>query len=89
MASSGTGRASTVRWERPGTGDRVGPNPTDRAKNGSKRGVLTDTDPVAIVVTGANMHDSLLLQDALEQVIVEPPDPRGPKLRKREHRLRL
>jgi putative transposase len=40
--------------------------------------VLTEADggPVAIVVRGANVHDSLLLQDALEAVIVEPPDPR-------------
>jgi len=43
--------------------------------------VLTEADggPVAIVVTGANVHDSLLLQDALEAVIVEPPNPvKGP-----------
>jgi putative transposase len=40
--------------------------------------VLTEADggPLAVVVTGANVHDSLLLQDALEAVIVEPPDPR-------------
>jgi putative transposase len=40
--------------------------------------VLTEADggPISIVVTGANVHDSLLLQDALEQVVVEPPDPR-------------
>jgi putative transposase len=39
--------------------------------------VLTEADggPLAIVVKGANVHDSLLLQDALEAVIVEPPDP--------------
>ncbi len=39
--------------------------------------MLTEADggPLAIVVTGANVHDSMLLQDALEQVIVEPPDP--------------
>jgi putative transposase len=39
--------------------------------------VLTEADggPVAIVVKGANVHDSLLLQDALEAVIVEPPNP--------------
>ena len=39
---------------------------------------MTEADggPVAIVVRGANMHDSMLLQDALEAVIVEPPDPR-------------
>ena len=40
--------------------------------------MLTEADggPVAVVVKGANVHDSLLLQDALEAVIVEPPDPR-------------
>ncbi len=40
--------------------------------------MLTEADggPLAVVVSGANVHDSLLLQDALEQVIVEPPDPR-------------
>ena len=39
--------------------------------------MLTEADggPVAIVVTGANVHDSLLLQDALEAVIVPPPNP--------------
>lgn len=39
--------------------------------------MLTEADggPVAIVVRGANVHDSLLLQDALEAVIVEPPNP--------------
>jgi putative transposase len=39
--------------------------------------VLTDGDggPLSVVVTGANVHDSLLLADALEAVIVEPPDP--------------
>jgi putative transposase len=35
---------------------------------------------VAIVIRGANVHDSQLLQDALEAVIVEPPNPvTGPK----------
>ena len=63
----------------PARGDQVGANPTDRAKNGTKRGVLTEADggPLAVVVTGANVHDSLLLQDALEAVVVEPPDPRA------------
>lgn len=39
--------------------------------------MLTEADggPVAVVVTGAHTHDSLLLQDALQEVIVEPPDP--------------
>ena len=40
--------------------------------------MLTEADggPLAVVVRGANVHDSLLLQDALEAVVVEPPDPR-------------
>ena len=61
----------------PARGDQVGPNPTDRAKNGTKRGVLTEAEggPVAVVVAGANVHDSLLLQDGLEAVVVEPPNP--------------
>lgn len=38
---------------------------------------MTEADggPLAVVITGANVHDSLLLQDALEAVIVEPPNP--------------
>ena len=35
-----------------------------------------DGGPLAIVIAPANRHDSLLLQDALEAVIIEPPDPR-------------
>jgi len=39
--------------------------------------VLTEADggPISIVVKAANVHDSLLLQDALEAVIVKPPNP--------------
>jgi putative transposase len=43
--------------------------------------VLTEADggPLAVVVRGANVHDSMLLQDALEAVIVHPPNPvKGP-----------
>ncbi len=38
---------------------------------------MTEADggPIAVVLAPANRHDSLLLQDALEQVIVEPPNP--------------
>ena len=61
----------------PARGDQVGPNPTDRAKNGTKRGVLTEADggPVAVVLAPANRHDSRLLQDILEAVVVDPPSP--------------
>ncbi|HLL90587.1 MAG TPA: IS5/IS1182 family transposase, partial [Tepidisphaeraceae bacterium] len=61
----------------PARGDQVGPNPTDRAKAGTKRGVPTGAGggPVAVALAPANRHDSLVLQDILEAVVVEPPNP--------------
>ena len=40
-------------------GQKIGPNPTDRRKNGSKHHVITDANgvPLAATVTGANRHD--------------------------------
>lgn len=42
-----------------------------------KRSVLTEAEggPIAVVVAGANVHDSMLLQDTLEAVVVDPPNP--------------
>ena len=39
--------------------------------------MLTEGDggPLSVVVAPANRHDSLLLQDGLEQVVTEPPCP--------------
>ena len=39
--------------------------------------MLADGDggPLSVVTAGANVHDSLLLADALEAVVTEPPDP--------------
>jgi hypothetical protein len=41
-------------------GDQTGPNPTDRAKRGSKRHLICDGRgvPLAIRLTGANRNDS-------------------------------
>lgn len=38
---------------------------------------MTEADggPIAVVVAGANVHDSLLLQDTLQDIVIEPPDP--------------
>jgi len=43
-------------------GELTGPNPTDRAKSGTKRSLLTDAHgiPLSIVVAGANRHDMKL-----------------------------
>lgn len=58
-------------------GEAVGPNPTDRAKSGTKRSLLTDGAgiPLAISVDGANRHDIKLLKNTLNGMMVERPDP--------------
>lgn len=55
----------------------MGKNPTDRGKNGSKRLALSDGGgwPLSVVVGGANVHDTMLLQDTLEAVFAAPPCP--------------
>ena len=58
-------------------GDQVGPNPTDRAKDGTKRSLLTDGagGPLAAVVAAANVHDTKLLEQTIEAIVVERPEP--------------
>ena len=52
----------------PKGGDHTGPNPTDRAKSGTKRHVLTDARgvPVSITVTAANVHDMRMAMPTLD-----------------------
>ena len=49
----------------------TGPNPTDRGKAGTKRHLLTDRNglPLAFVLTGANVHDSVPLVELLDAVV--------------------
>ena len=56
-------------------GDAIGPNPTDRGKPGSKRSILVDGDggPLSIVLSGANVHDTKLLAETLDSVVVACP----------------
>lgn len=58
-------------------GDAIGPNPTDRAKAGVKRSILVEADggPLAVVIDGANRHDTKLLEATIEAMIVERPQP--------------
>lgn len=53
-------------------GAQTGPNPTDRGKNGSKRHLACDGKgtPLALVHTGANVHDS---QQAIPLIDAIPP----------------
>jgi putative transposase len=53
----------------------TGKNPTDRAKSGTKRSLLSDGAgiPLSVAIEGANRHDAKLLVATLEgQVVTRP-----------------
>lgn len=58
-------------------GDKVGANPTDRAKAGVKRSLHVEADggPLGVVIDGANRHDAKLLSETLAALVVERPEP--------------
>jgi transposase len=58
-------------------GENTGPNPTDRAKSGVKRSVLSEGQgvPVGLAVAGANRHDMKLVRNTIESLVVERPEP--------------
>jgi len=58
-------------------GEKTGPNPTDRGKQGVKRSLLTEGHgiPVGLVVDGANRNDMKLVRATLETIIVSRPEP--------------
>jgi putative transposase len=58
-------------------GKKTGPNPTDRAKSGVKRSLLTEGQgvPVGLVVAGANRPDLKLVKDTLKSIVVKRPRP--------------
>jgi transposase len=89
-----TGRAPA--WTRsacaPSGGCLTGPNPTDRAKPGSKYHLLADRNriPLAVGLPAANTHDSLLPEQAVDAVPpVKGPRGRPGRPRKRPAKLHL
>jgi putative transposase len=60
----------------PVRGGSVGPNPTDRAKNGTKKSVLVEAGggPLGVMIAGANVPDSKLLAHTIEAIVVDRPD---------------
>ena len=58
-------------------GEATGPNPTDRAKSGTKRSVLVEGKgvPVGVTVDGANTHDMKMTEQTLESIVIERPRP--------------
>ena len=74
MAEPGTGP-----WPRPHSGGKkTGKNPTDRAKKGTKRSLLTDGRgvPLGLEVAGANRADMKLVEATLDSIPIERPEPR-------------
>ncbi len=59
------------------TGGARGPNPTDRAKMGTKKSVLVEEHggPLAATIAGANVHDTKLLAETIEAIVIPRPDP--------------
>lgn len=57
-------------------GQKTGPNPTDRAKPGTKKSVLVDErgGPLSAVVAAANVNDHRLLNETLSTVVLERPE---------------
>jgi putative transposase len=55
---------------------KSGPNPTDRAKSGTKRSLLTDGRgvPLAVVLAGANQNDFKLVGETLKALVVSRPE---------------
>jgi putative transposase len=58
-------------------GGLVGPNPTDRAKNGVKKSLLVEKygGPLAIIIAGANVPDAQLLDQTIQAIVLERPEP--------------
>ena len=69
-----TARCRRHRW----AGEKIGPNPTDRAKGGTKRSLLTEAQgiPVGLVVAGANINDFKLARETIESIPIKRPRPK-------------
>jgi len=58
-------------------GKKTGPNPTDRAKKGTKRSLLTDGYgiPLGLAIDGTNRNDFRMAFETIESIPVKRPRP--------------
>jgi putative transposase len=58
-------------------GKKTGPNPTDRAKDGTKRSLLTEAAgiPIGLAIDGANRNDFKMARETIASLPVERPEP--------------
>jgi transposase len=54
----------------PRGGQKTGKNPTDKGKQGSKRHIVVDREgvPLCVIHTAANIHDSKVLEEAVDAI---------------------
>ena len=65
-------------WARPGSGGKkVGKNPTDRGKKGTKKNLVVDGagGPLGVVTAAANVVEQKLLEATIEAIVVDRPEP--------------
>ena len=58
-------------------GKKTGPNPTDRAKQGTKRSLVTEASgvPIGVAVQGANCVDFKMVRETLQSIVIDRPEP--------------
>ena len=58
-------------------GEKRGPNPTDRPKQGAKRSLLTEGQgvPIGVAVDGANRNDFRMTKETIKSIPIERPKP--------------
>jgi transposase len=68
--SIGSVRHSTARACRLRGGEQTGKDPTNRGKLGTKRHVVVNRHgvPLAVTISGANVHDSQLLEETVDAI---------------------
>jgi transposase len=92
--------AGRIVWERaslasasvpaPAGGEATGKDPTNRGKLGTKRHIVVDSNglPLAVTVSGSNVHDSMLLEATVDAILpLRLPDKRRGRPRKRPVKL--
>jgi transposase len=71
-------------------GEATGKDPTNRGKLGTKRHIVVDSNglPLAVTVSGSNVHDSMLLEATVDAILpLRLPDKRRGRPRKRPVKL--
>src|SRR5262249_7592254 len=89
-----------IDWERasldsasvpaPGGGEATGMDPTNRGKLGTKRHLVVDRQgvPLAVTISGANVHDSRMLEETVDAIPpLRPPRRRRGRPRRRPTKL--